>query len=81
MSEILLLAGELKNVLAGFSKIISRKTGLPILQQVKISHSSSGDITLQATDLNVWATYKLEAQQPGEAATFFMPFESLRKTV
>ena len=81
MSEILLLAGELKTVLAGFSKIVGRKTGLPILQQIKISHSASGDITLQATDLNVWATYQLEAQQPGDAVTFFLPFELLNKTV
>lgn len=81
MSEILISAGELKTVLAGFAKIIGRKTTLPILQHLKITRGSLGSVTLQATDLDVWATYRVANKQPGEPVTFFVPFAQLSQII
>lgn len=78
MSEIVLSASVLKPVLAGLSKVVSRKSTLPILQHIRISRENNV-VILQATDLDVWATHR--QPQPGEPMSLVVPFETLNKIV
>lgn len=79
MNEITLPVSELKTALHGLGKIVSRKTSLPVLQNVKVSRQRNGQVTLQATDLDAFATYTLTGTQSGPATEVLMPFEQLNK--
>ena len=79
MSEILLPAKDLKPVLIGLGKVVSRKSTLPVLQQIRIAREGN-NITIQATDLDTWATYRFSEQQ-GNKVEFYVPFETLNKIV
>ena len=78
-TEIKLLVSELKSALPGLNKITGRKTTLPVLQNIKISRQRNGLITLQATDLDSFATYTVVGTQPGEPVELLMPLEQLNK--
>lgn len=81
MNQIILPASELKQALAGFGRVIHRKSTLPVLQTLKLSRNSEGRISLSATDLDAFVTYHMAAAQPGEALDVLVPFEQLNKTV
>ena len=81
MNVIKFNVGILKTVLSGFAKVIGRKTTLPILSHIKVDRSDTGNIRLQVTDLDVWASYRLEEVQPSEPVTFLVPFELLNRIV
>jgi DNA polymerase III sliding clamp (beta) subunit (PCNA family) len=78
MNTIKLPISELKSALHGFSKIISRKTSLPILQHIKVS-KNGGKVTLQASDLDSFATYTLPEEQVGKSFDVLVPYEQLSK--
>jgi DNA polymerase III sliding clamp (beta) subunit (PCNA family) len=63
MNVIELPAGELKTALAGFNKIVSSRTTLPVLGCVRIEPHPEG-INLQVTDLDSFATYQIRTEVP-----------------
>jgi DNA polymerase III sliding clamp (beta) subunit (PCNA family) len=80
MKPIHLPLAELKNALTGLSKIIPRRQTLPILGAVKIERTIDGWVALTATDLEHYATVRLEQPTDGEAATVILPYDELLKT-
>ena len=74
-------AAELKTALTGLSKIISKRTTLPVLEHLRVTRTDNGAVTLQATDLDATAVYQAEQPSPGEPCDFLVPFESLNKLV
>ena len=77
--EITLPVAELKQALPGFSKLISRTRTLPVLQSVRVQRDNQGHVTIEGTNLDAHATYRLKDTQPGEAAEVVVPFDSLSK--
>lgn len=80
MNQITLPAADLKQALPGLSKVVSRKTTLPVLQSVRVRRALDGFVTLSATDLDTFVTYRVENPQPGEPLDVLLPFEQLNKT-
>src|SRR4051812_39536352 len=72
---------ELKNALAGFSKIISRSSSLPVLRSVRMRRTEQGTISLQATDLDSFVTYQCDDVQPGPELDYLIPFDEFSRTV
>ena len=65
MNQITLPAAELKQALSGLSKVVSRKTTLPVLSTIKLARDQQGKVSLSATDLDAFVTYNVEQLQPG----------------
>src|SRR4051812_41396608 len=80
MKPIPLPLAELKNALIGLGKVIPKRQTLPILGTVKIERTSDGWVALTATDLDCFATVRLEQPTDGEAATVVLPYDELVKT-
>jgi DNA polymerase III sliding clamp (beta) subunit (PCNA family)/exonuclease VII small subunit len=81
-TEIEIAVAELKNVLPGLAKIISRHTTLPVLGCVKLSlDAESHVISLQAHNLDEIATARLENQAAGNPGQLLVPFEMLNKII
>ena len=74
-------AAELKTALTGLGKVISRRTTLPVLEQLRIKRDKEGIITLQATDLDTTINYQVEAVSAGLACDFLVPFAPLNQLV
>ena len=80
-SPIELPVSELKLALTGFSKVIS-KSSLPVLRSIRVTKDADGRVSLAATDLDSFVSYRAEEEQPEKVpVTFLVPFESLAKTV
>src|SRR4051794_37469456 len=77
--EITLPVAELKEALPGFKKIIGSSRTLPVLQSVRISRDEGGQVRLEATDLDSWATYTLREAQPGAVADLLVGIDQLVK--
>jgi DNA polymerase III sliding clamp (beta) subunit (PCNA family) len=67
----------LKPAIAGLSKIISKRTTLPILGSVKITRRASGELSFEGTDLDALAIYTTEATKGGKDSTILVSFEAL----
>ena len=80
-TTIELPASELKTTLTGLSKVISKRTTLPVLSHVRVTRTDKGVVTLQATDLDSTVTYRAEQPDHGEPCEFLAPFEPLNKLV
>lgn len=80
MKPIPLPIAELKNALTGLGKVIPKRMTLPVLAAVKIERTSEGWVALTATDLDHFATVRLEQPTDGEAATVILPYDELLKT-
>ncbi len=78
-TEITLPVSELKSALPGLNKVAARKSYLPVLQNIKVSRHRNGLVTLQATDLDSFATYTVTGRQPGEPVDLLVPLEQLNK--
>jgi len=78
-NEIILPVQELKMALAGFNKIIGKRTTLPILGCIKVKRDEIGTITLQATNLDGFATFTLAFPQKGDPIEVLVPLEHLNK--
>ena len=72
---------ELKMALPGLSKIIGRKTTLPVLSAVRVARDSNGTLTLQGTDLDSTATFTLKDKSEGPATQMLVPLDRLQKAV
>lgn len=78
-SEIKLPVSEIRNVLPGFSKVVNRSSTLPVLQSVRLIREKAGSVSLQATDLDTFVTYRLMDEQPGEDLDVLLPLDQLQK--
>ena len=78
-------AGDLKPVVAGLGKLISRSASLPALQCVKVEMVKRDTVRLTATDLNLTLAIEVPATlgKGGEPlpAPFLIPLERLRDLV
>src|SRR4051812_15042955 len=79
MKEITLPVSELKEALPGLSKIVGRSRTLPVLQSVRVSRDQEGTVTLQATDLDAFATYTAKEKQNGSAVVLLIPLDQVVK--
>lgn len=80
-TEITLPAAELKQALPGLSKVISKKTTLPVLQTLKVSRERNGQVTLQATDLDSFVAYTFNDKNCRQPIELLVPFEQLNKAL
>jgi hypothetical protein len=71
----------LKSAIAGLSKVISKRTTLPVLSCVKITRRSVGELSFEGTDLDALAIYTTEATKGGRDCTVLVPFEALASVV
>jgi DNA polymerase III sliding clamp (beta) subunit (PCNA family) len=81
MNEITLPVSDLKTALPGFSKIIGRRSTLPVLNHIRLTRDNNGGVSLQATDLDAHAIYHVPGAQPGTPLDLLVPFEPLTKLV
>jgi DNA polymerase III sliding clamp (beta) subunit (PCNA family) len=80
-SEIKLTVADLKQALPGLRKVIGNARSLPVIQSVRISRNSEGAVTLHATDLDSFLTYRVEGVQQGPPTEVLVPVEHLAKAV
>ena len=80
MNQITLPAADLKQALPGLSKVVSRKSTLPVLQSVRLTRTEAGVVTLSATDLDTFVSYNLEHSEKGEPLDVLIPFDQLKNT-
>ena len=81
-TEIEIPIAQLKSVLPGLSKIVSRSTNLPVLQCVKVALSQDQEsVTLQAHNLEEVATVRLESKANGLSGQVLVPLEALSKII
>ena len=78
---IQLSVSELKTALTGLSKVISRRTTLPVLDHLRVTRDAEGTVTLQATDLDTTVTYRVTEPNAGSPCDFLVPYEPLNKLV
>ena len=81
MNQITLPANELKTALSGLSKIITKRAVLPVLQHVRLERLADGALTISATDLEAFASYRFEQGRQGNAESILVPFTSLHSIV
>jgi DNA polymerase III sliding clamp (beta) subunit (PCNA family) len=81
MKEIVLPVMALKEALPGLNKVVSKRSTLPVLQHVRLARNTEGIISIQATDLDAFATYTAKEPSPGPAVDMLMPLDQLAKTV
>jgi len=78
MNPITLPVAELKPALAGLSKVIAKRTTLPVLGCVRIERTKTGALELTGTDLDVSAIVTLPTPTQGEPTALLIPFEDLQ---
>src|SRR3974390_1390910 len=81
MKEIVLPVAALKEALPGLNKIVAKRATLPVLQHVRPARNTEGVISIQATDLDAFATYTAKEPLPGPAVDMLVPLDQLAKTV
>src|SRR6266481_6097709 len=81
-AEIEIPIAQLKSVLPGLSKIVSRSSNLPVLQCVKVALSlDEKTIELQGHNLDEVATARLDNKANGLSGQVLVPLEMLSKIV
>lgn len=81
MSKITLPIAELKPALTGLAKVLNKHASLPVLSNIKIERTGDGWIALTATDLDHFATVRLEQPAQGEPLALLVPYDELQRTV
>ena len=79
MSPISLPMQEVKPALTGLGKIIDRRATLPVLNHIKVERTKDGWVALTATNIDTFATVRLEQPADGEPVSFLVPYEDLIK--
>ncbi len=78
MNPITLPVAELKPALAGLSKVIAKRTTLPVLGCVRIERTATGTLELTGTDLDASATVTLPTPTQGAPTALLIPLEDLQ---
>jgi DNA polymerase III sliding clamp (beta) subunit (PCNA family) len=81
MKPIKLPVAELKPALTGLGKVLNGRATLAILNNLKVERTHDGWIALTTTDLDRWATVRLEHPDEGPPATVLLPFDQLSQIV
>jgi DNA polymerase III sliding clamp (beta) subunit (PCNA family) len=68
---------DLKNVLPGLSKIVGRKSSLPVLSCVKVTHNPDQTVCIQANNLDQIVTVRLNKPVNGPPGELLVPLEEL----
>ena len=71
---------ELKTALTGLNKVVGKRFTLPVLGSIRVSRDHEGQVSLQGTDLDSFATYRTIDVQHGDPVEFLVPMEELAKT-
>jgi DNA polymerase III sliding clamp (beta) subunit (PCNA family) len=79
MSKIYLPIAELKPALAGLGKIISKRSTLPVLQNIRVDRTKDGWIVLTSTDLDHFISIRLEQPAEGAPDSMLVPYEYLSR--
>jgi len=77
--NITLPTSELKPALSGLGKLINSRASLLVLKTIKVERTSEGWICLTTTDLDRFATVRLEQPAKGEPMALLIPYEDLLK--
>ena len=77
--SINLPVAELKPALIGLGKVISRKSTLPVLQNVKVDKTKDGVVALTATDLDSFVSVRLEQPAAGAPLSILVPYSDLQR--
>jgi DNA polymerase III sliding clamp (beta) subunit (PCNA family) len=80
-NTITLPVQELKTVLPGFAKVLSKSSTVPVLRCLRFFRDEAGIVRLQGTDLDSHLTCKMAGEYPGEALSFLIPFDALNRAV
>jgi len=70
---------ELKPALTGLGKVINPKAALAVLKTIKVERTADGWICLTATDLDHFATVRLEQPAKGDPMTVLVPYDQFLK--
>ncbi len=68
---------DLKNVLPGLSKIVSKRTSLPVLNCVKVTLATDHTLRIQANNLDQIVTARLDKPFNGQPGELLVPFDEL----
>ena len=79
MNNITLPLAELKPALTGLGKVLDKRASLPVLSHIKVERTKDGWIALTATDLDSFATVRMEQPSTGEAVSLLVSYEDLQK--
>lgn len=79
MNNIALPLAELKPALTGLGKVLAKRAALPVLSHIKVERTKDGWIALTATDLDSFATVRMEQPSTGEAVSLLVSYEDLQK--
>ena len=77
MQPIALPIAELKSALTGIGKVINHKATLPALHFVKVERTQDGWIALTGSDLDRFATLRLEHPAEGPPVAVLIPYDQL----
>jgi len=80
-TEIEIHVAELKSALPGLSKIVGRSRTLPILNCIKVSLDKEQTVSLQATNLDEIATFRLASEIKGLPGELLVPLEMMSKII
>jgi DNA polymerase III sliding clamp (beta) subunit (PCNA family) len=81
MKTITLPVAELKPALTGLGKVLPGRSTLAILNNIKIERTHDGWIAITSTDLDRWATVRLEHPAEGPPTKLLLPFDQLSQLV
>ncbi|MDD2708124.1 MAG: hypothetical protein PHV34_08955 [Verrucomicrobiae bacterium] len=76
-NTITLPAAELRTALAGFSKFMPRFSRLPVLDHLRLARDTQGRVTLEGTNLNSHALFRLDKPQEGPPTVMLAPCAGL----
>lgn len=71
----------LKEALPGLSKVISKRSTLPVLGCVRINSRSPGQLSFEGTDLDATAIYTTDSTPTAKDITVIVPLEDLASVV
>ena len=80
-NQIPIPVSELKTALAGFTKVINRRTALPVLGSLRLTSQPNGPVRLQATNLDDFLTLTCQSPSPLEPFDALIPFGALAKII
>jgi DNA polymerase III sliding clamp (beta) subunit (PCNA family) len=71
---------DLKSVLPGFAKVVSKRASLPVLGCVKITLNPNHTLEIQANNLDQIVTARLDKTYQGTPGALLVPFDELNST-
>lgn len=81
MNTLQLPVKELRPALAGFSKVLTKRSTLRVLQCIRVRRDPNGSIELSVSDLDRSATCALDTRDAGKSLSVLVPFEDLNNVV